>query len=206
MQRMSTGARRFAAATVLAGLGVLATGFPAYAPHVAQMQVTPSTAKPGETVTVFGPRGYGATNPVQVRWDKVDGPVLGEFRTRETGFAMWGPETIVIPADAKPGIHYLWVTQKLEPSETIQRGIPVQTVIQISDANGSVPVIGEPLTPQVEPRPGAFVEDDGVSGGTLLLIGLGGAGVAMLLAGIGAVFASRRRSTGPEAAKARTTR
>ena len=48
--------------------------------------------------------------------------VLGEFRTRETGFAMWGPETITIPADAKPGIHYLWVTQKLEPTETIQRG------------------------------------------------------------------------------------
>ena len=98
MFRLNIGVRRVAAATVLAGGGVLLSGLPAYAPHVAQMQVTPSTAKPGDTVTVFGPRGYGATNPVQVRWDKVDGPVLGEFRTRETGFAMWGPETIVLPA------------------------------------------------------------------------------------------------------------
>lgn len=73
--------RRLAAATVLAGEGLVLSGIPAYAPHVAQMQVTPGTAKPGETVTGFGPRGYGATNPVHVHWDTVDGPVLGEFRT-----------------------------------------------------------------------------------------------------------------------------
>jgi hypothetical protein len=203
VQRRSAGARRIAAAIVLAGVGVLVSGLPAYAPHVAQMQVTPSTAKPGDSVTVFGPRGYGATNPVQVRWDAVDGPVLGEFRTRETGFAMWGPEQITIPADAKPGIHYLWVTQKLEPSETIQRGIPVQTVIQISDANGTVPVVGAPTGPQIEPRPADFAEKDSVSAGTLLLVGLGAAGVAMLVAGAGAVMASRRRAAGPEAARAR---
>ena len=194
---------RVAAAIVLAGTGVLASGVPAYAPHVAQMQVTPSTAKPGETVTVFGPRGYGATNPVQVRWDAVDGPVLGEFRTRETGFAMWGPETVTIPADAKPGTHYLWVTQKLEASETIQRGIPVQTVIQIADANGAVPVIGAPTEPQIEPRPGDFVEKDSASTATLILVGLGAAGVAMFVAGVGAVMASRRKAAGPEAARAR---
>ncbi|MGH9223812.1 MAG: hypothetical protein ACRD2W_08525 [Acidimicrobiales bacterium] len=203
MLRLKTGARRLASATVLAGVGVVLSGIPAYAPHVAQMQVTPSTAKPGEAVTVFGPRGYGATNPVQVRWDKVDGPVLGEFRTRETGFAMWGPETITIPADAKAGIHSLWVTQKLEPSETIQRGIPVQTVIQIADANGAVPVVGEPLTPQVESRPGDFVEKDSVSPATLLFVALGAGGVALFVAGTSAVTASRRRTGAvAEAAKA----
>lgn len=194
MLRLNTGVRRLAAATVLAGGGVVLSGMPAYAPHVAQMQVTPGTAKAGETVTVFGPRGYGATNPVQVRWDKVDGPVLGEFRTFETGFAMWGPGTIVIPADAKPGIHHLWVTQRLEPSETIQRGIPVQTVIQIADANGAVPVVGESLTPQVEPRPGDFVEKDSVGTGTLLLVASGAGGLAMFVAGAGAVLAGRRHS------------
>ena len=204
MQPLRTSACRAAAAIVLAGTGLIVAGLPAYAPHVAQMQVTPSTAKPGESVTVFGPRGYGATNPVQVRWDAVNGPVLGEFRTRETGFAMWGPEQITIPADAKPGIHHLWVTQKLEPTETIQRGIPVRTVIQISDANGVVPVIGAPLTPQVEPRPGEFVEKDSASTGTLLLVALGAAGVAVLLAGMGAVLASRRR-VGPSATPAKAS-
>jgi hypothetical protein len=188
----------------VAGLGLLASALPAYAPHVAQMQVTPSTAKPGEQVTVFGPRGYGATNPVQVRWDAVDGPILGEFRTRETGFAMWGPEQITIPEDAKPGIHHLWVTQKLEPSETIIRGLPVQTVIQIADPNGAVPVVGQPTEPQVEPRPATLVEDKAVSGGTLLLVALGTAGVAMFLAGAAAVLAGRRREAAtPEAARTR---
>ena len=202
MLRLRMNARRLAAATVLAGVGVVVSAIPSYAPHVAQMQVTPSTAKPGDTVTVFGPRGYGATNPVQVRWEKVDGPVLGEFRTRETGFAMWGPETITIPADAKPGIHSLWVTQKLEASETIQRGIPVQTIIQISDANGAVPVIGAPTEPQVEPRPADFVENDSVSAATLLVVGVGGAGIALFIAGVGAIVAGRRRTAGPEAVKA----
>lgn len=194
MLRLNGGVRRLAAATVLAGGGVVLSGIPAYAPHVAQMQVTPGTAKAGETVTVFGPRGYGATNPVQIHWDTVDGPVLGEFRTFETGFAMWGPGTIVIPADAKPGIHHLWVTQKLEPSETIQRGIPVQTLIQIADSNGAVPVVGESLTPQVEPRPGDFVKNDSVGTGTLVLVAVGAGGMAMFVAGAGAVLAGRRHS------------
>lgn len=194
--------RRLVAAGVLAALGVVATALPSYAPHVAQMQVTPTTAKPGDQVTVYGPAGYGATNPVQVRWDAVDGPVLGEFRTRGTGFAAWGPETIRIPEDAKPGIHVLWVTQKLEPTETIIRGVPVRTVIQISDRNGVVPVVGEPAF-QIEPREGALVEEKGVSGGTLLLVGLGAAGVALFLAGVGAILASRRRA---ETAEAVTTK
>ena len=181
-------------------LGVLATAVPAYAPHVAQMQVTPSTAKPGQEVTVFGPRGYGLTNPVQVRWGSVDGPVLGEFPTREGGFAMWGPGTVTIPADAKPGINHLWVTQQLAPTETHIRGVPVQTVIQITDANGTAPVIGED-TNAILDRPADLVEDDAVSGGTLVLVALGAAGVAMFLAGAAAVVAGRRRE-GSQAVRA----
>ena len=198
---VGTTARRVVVATLVGGLGLLASAIPAYAPHVAQMQVTPSTARPGQEVTVFGPRGYGATNPVQVRWGAVDGPILGEFPTREGGFAMWGPGQITIPEDAKPGINHLWVTQKLEPTETIIRGVPVRTVIQITDANGTAPVVGQSLN-QVEPRPDNLVEDKAVSGGTLLLVGLGVAGVAMFLAGVAAVVAGRRRE-GPEAVRAR---
>lgn len=200
MRARST-ARRVLVASLVGGLGLLATAVPAYAPHVAQMQVTPSTAKPGQEVTVFGPRGYGLTNPVQVRWGSVDGPVLGEFPTREGGFAMWGPGTITIPADAKPGINNLWVTQQLAPTETHIRGVPVQTVIQITDANGAAPVLGED-TNAVEQRPADLIEDDVVSGGTLLLVALGSAGVAMFLAGVAAVVAGRRRSEGPRAVRA----
>jgi hypothetical protein len=179
----------------------MATAIPAYAPHVAQMQVTPGIAKPGETVSVFGPRGYGKTNPVEVRWDAVDGPVLGSFQPNNEGFAQWGPGTITIPADAKPGNHTLFVTQNLAADETHIRGVPVRTIIQVSDANGNVPVLGQDIN-QIQPRTDEIIEDEPVSTGTLLLVGLGAAGTAMFLAGIAAVMAGRR-SESPQRATVR---
>lgn len=201
-QRTGTRAgRRLLGASALAALGLLATAIPAYAPHVAQMQVNPGTAKPGQEVSVFGPRGYGKTNPVEIRWDAVDGPVLGTFQPNSEGFAQWGPGTITIPADAKPGTHTLFVTQNLAADETHIRGVPVRTIIQIADANGAVPVVGQELN-QLQPRTDELIEDEPVSTGTLVLVALGAAGTAMFLAGIAAVMAGRR-SQAPERAAVR---
>ncbi len=76
-------------------------------------------------------------------------------------------------------------------------------MIQIADANGAVPVVGESLTPQVEPRPGDFVEKESVATGMLLLVAVGAGGVAMFVAGAAAVMAGRRRpGAGLETAKA----
>jgi hypothetical protein len=177
-----------------AAAGVLLPVSAAWAPHVAQLQVTPTQFKAGDTVTVFGPRGYGQTNPVEVRWDAVDGPVLGSFRTVETGFAMWGPGTVTIPADAKPGIHTMWATQKLEESEKLIRGMPAKQLVTVVNADGSVPALGADLTPQPEQRPADLVEDDSVGTGALVLAGLGVAGVAMFAAGAAALMSSRRRT------------
>src|SRR5918998_815903 len=142
-----------AVAGAAAAAGVLLPVSAAWAPHVAQLQVTPTQFKAGDTVTVFGPRGYGQTNPVEVRWDAVDGPVLGSFKTVETGFAMWGPDTVTIPADAKPGVHTLWATQKLEESEKLIRGMPTKTIVQVLNPDGSNPVVGLDLSPKIEERP-----------------------------------------------------
>src|SRR5215213_11873865 len=90
-----------AIACAAAGAGSLLRGSGAWAPHVAQLQVTPTQFKAGDTVTVFGPSGYGSTNPVEVRLDAADAPVLGSFKTSGSGFAMWGPATLTIPADVK---------------------------------------------------------------------------------------------------------
>ena len=197
MHRRTTRRWLAAVAGAAAAAGALVPVSPAWAPHVAQLQVTPTQFKAGDTVTVFGPRGYGQTNPVEVRWDSVDGPVLGSFKTVETGFAMWGPGTVSIPADAKPGVHTLWATQKLEESEKLIRGMPTKTLVQVLNADGSAPVLGVDLTPQVEPRPAGLVEDEPVGTGALLLVGLGVAGVAMFAAGAAALMSSRRAS--PEA-------
>ncbi len=187
-----------AVAGAAAAAGVLLPVSAAWAPHVAQLQVTPTQFKAGDTVTVFGPRGYGQTNPVEVRWDAVDGPVLGSFKTVETGFAMWGPGTVTIPADAKPGIHTLWATQKLEESEKLIRGMPAKTIVQVLNPDGSAPALGVDLTPQVEPRPTDLVEDESVGTGALVLAGLGVAGVAMFAAGAAALMSSRRRTATAE--------
>ena len=181
------------AAGAAAAGGVLLPVSAAWAPHVAQLQVTPTSFKAGDTVTVFGPSGFGATNPVEIRVDGADGPVIGSFRTSGSGFAMWGPGTVTIPADLKPGIHTLWATQKLEESEKLIRGMPTKTLVQVLNADGSNPVLGQDLTPQVEQRPTDLVEDKPVSTGALVLVGLGVGGVAMFAAGAAALMSSRRR-------------
>lgn len=194
MHRRSS--RRWLAAALgaaAAAAGALLPVSGAWAPHVAQLQVTPTTFKAGDTVTVFGPSGYGATNPVEIRLDASDGPVLGSFETTGSGFAQWGPGTITIPPDVKPGVHTLWATQKLEESEKLIRGMPTKTLVQVLNADGSAPVVGLDLTPQVEPRPTDLVEDEPVGMGALILTGLGVAGVAMFAAGAAALTSSRRR-------------
>jgi len=185
--------RWFAAlAGAAAAAGVLLPVSAAWAPHVAQLQVTPSTFKAGDTVGVFGPSGYGATNPVEIRIDSADGPVIGSFKTTGSGFATWGPGTVTIPADLKPGIHTLWATQKLEESEKLIRGMPTKTIVQVLNADGSNPVLGLDLSPKLEERPTGLVEDKPVGTGALVLVGLGVAGLAMFAAGAAALMSSRR--------------
>ena len=186
-----------AVAGAAAAAGALLPISAAWAPHVAQLQVTPTRMKAGDTVSVFGPSGYGSTNPVEIRLDSADGPVLGSFTTTGTGFAQWGPGTVTIPADVKPGVHTLWATQKLEESEKLIRGMPTKTLITVLNPDGSGPVVGEDLSHKVEPRPTNLVEDKPVGTGALVLVGLGVAGVAMFVAGAAALASSRRRS--PEA-------
>ena len=185
-----------AAAGAAATAGALLPVNAAWAPHVAQLQVTPTAFNAGDTVTVFGPSGYGSTNPVEIRVDAADGPVIGSFKTSGSGFAMWGPGTVTIPADVKPGIHTLWATQKLEESEKLIRGMPTKTLVQVLNPDGSNPVLGQDLTPQVEQRPTDLVEDKPVSTGALVLVGLGVAGIAMFVAGAAALMSSRRRPAG----------
>ncbi len=175
---------------------VLVSATAAWAPHVAQLQVTPAQAQPGQEVSVYGPRGYGPTNPVEVRWGSPTGPVLGTFQPNTESYAQWGPGTVTIPADAKPGIHTLWATQKLEESEKLIRGMPTKTLVTVLNPDGSSPVLGQDLTPQLEQRPTELIEDKPVGTGALVLVGLGVAGIAMFIAGADALMSSRRRPAG----------
>ena len=190
--------RRLTLCALAAGAAALLPTTAAWAPHVAQLKVNPTTMKPGQEVDVFGPSGFGRTNPVEIRFNAADGPVLGTFQPTCPGasacFAPWGPGKITIPADTKPGQYALWVTQKLADDEKLIRGMPTKTLIQVVPEGGA-PVVANDLTPQIEPRPATLEENEPVGIGPLVLVGLGTAGMAMFAAGAAALFSSRRRPT-----------
>ncbi len=178
-----------------AGMAVILGASPGWAPHVAQLQVTPGQVRPGDQVSVFGPRGYGRTNPVEIRWDSESGPVLGTFRPDQQRFAQWGPGTVTIPADATAGRHVLVATQELPDADAGIRGIPARTVIEVLGP-ASIPVLGAPLSPPVGARAERVevADDGGIPIGGVLLVGMGVAGVAMFAAGMASAAARRRAS------------
>ena len=183
---------------------VFASAPPSFAPHIAQLQISPAQAKAGEEVTVFGPRGYGRTNKVDVRWGSQDGPILGSFQPNEELYALWGPGTIRIPEDAKPGVYQLYATQTLAASETHIRGVPARGELTVVGAGGT-PLVGKPAGSAVDGQgSGPLTEDEPVSTGTVLLVALGVGGLGLLIAGGAAAMASRRRqSDAPKTAAAK---
>ena len=198
---MSTRGLRLGGALVLATTFLLGSASPSFAPHVAQLQVTPSQAKAGQEITVFGPRGYGRANPVEVRFGSVDGPILGTFQPNEELYAMWGPGTVRLPESVTPGTHLLFATQTVAPSETHIRGVPARGEITVL-APGGAPVLGEAPQPGLdEQSAGGLVEEEPVGTGSVLLVALGVAGVGLFVAGGAAALASRRRSSQPVAGK-----
>ncbi|HEX2117555.1 MAG TPA: hypothetical protein VHF91_00100, partial [Acidimicrobiales bacterium] len=192
MRRSSWLARSLLAAGAAAVL-VMLGATPSWAPHVAQLQVTPGQARPGQEVSVYGPRGYGPTNPVEIRWGSPTGPVLGTFQPNTESYAQFGPGTVTIPADARPGTYQLFATQTLTPGETYIRGVPSQASIQVVAPNGAAPVLSEaPPVPDAEQEPVGLLEEESVGTGRLVVVALGVAGAALFLGGAVAIFVARR--------------
>lgn len=185
--------RAWSATGAAAVMAVLAAA-PAWAPHVAQLQVTPATAKPGQQVGVYGPRGYGPTNPVDVRWGSPTGPVLGTFQPNTEAYAQWGPGSITVPADAKAGTYQIYATQNLTAGETYIRGVPSQASMQVVTEGGAAPLVSSgPATASGPDQPKVgLVEEKASSTGRLVLLALGVAGIALFVGGGAAVVVARR--------------
>lgn len=183
------------ALAVAAALAVPAA--PAFAPHVAQLMVEPTKVTPGSEVTVWGPRGFGPTNPVVIRFNSATGPVLGTFETNDEFFAAFAAGTVTIPANVQPGFYTLFATQELEDNEAYIRGVPARAVIQVvsGDAAGTAP--GAPVVEQgagiyaAEPRPQSLLVEEsgtnvpallGLAAGVALVAALAGAGLARVVA------------------------
>lgn len=170
-------------AAVALGMGLAAAAWACI--PVATLNLAPATARPGDTVTVTG-RFYGAKSDVTLHRAALDGAVLATATPDEDGNIT---ATFQIPGDAPAGTFLVVATQPVVPGATTW-GVPSRAVVTVT-TNGATPVVGADAAPTVD-RPATLVHTSSVTTGTLLLTALGVAGVALFLAGAGAVFASRR--------------
>ena len=170
------------------------------------LSVNPSSVQAGQEVS------FSATSisrdEVTVRYDALDGPILGKFQpgpdprfpTSSTSGGLDGVK-LTIPQNATPGNHVLILTQSSADGKLSQ--VPTRVMITVTGSTGATPVVGAPVFPVDETRPVGLVKgEEAVSTGTKVLVALGVAGVAMFVAGMAAVFASRRPE-GPQPVAAR---
>ncbi len=191
------GARRARLVFVLGGVvaAILATASQAWpCASLAAVEVNPSVVRPGQEVDVKV-TFVNKDNPVELRWNALNGPVLATiepsaFTEGLHGNWRFADGKITIPADAKPG-NYVLIANQEAVKGTNTWGIPARGLVQVSDGR---PVLGQTLGPPPAVRPDNLITEKGVTGGDLLLVGLGAAGITMLLAGVGIVLAAGRRS------------
>lgn len=175
----------------------------ALAPHVVRVELEPAAASPGETVSVFGPVGYGATNPVEIHWNEPDGKVLATVETEGGRFyAEFGPVDVTIPEDAASGRNHLVVTQELADGEGHIRGLPAYGPVQVTD--GAAPAEEEPAASAQASgvqRVDSLTEAEPPGVGLLVLIGAGTLAIAL---GVAAVVAKALRRGGGQRVPAQT--
>lgn len=171
----------------LAALMVVSLTPMAFAPHVVRVEVEPGAGSPGDEISVYGPVGYGAENPVEIHWNEPDGEVLATVETEGGGFyTQWGPVDIAIPEDATSGQNHFVATQELAEGEGHIRGLPAYAAVQVIDgaeageAEGSD---GTAVDPGVE-RTGTLEAAEPPGAPLLVLIGVGTLAIALAVAGL----------------------
>jgi hypothetical protein len=193
--------RRWALAGVgsaAAGIFMAAAAFACVSGPVVNLSTI--NAKAGQEVGITG-TGFQAANQAHIRWNALDGQILTTVPAPITGGALDAKFTV--PAGTKAGSYVVVVTQtKADGTLTLS---PVRAVMNVTGEAGSNPVVGAPAaaTDTAARANGLARSDDSISTGTLALVALGVGGVGMFLAGMAALFAGRK-STAPEAAKARS--
>ena len=193
--------RRWALAGVggtAAGLFMAAAAFACVSGPVVNLSTI--NAKAGQEVGITG-TGFQAANQAVIRWNALDGPVLTTVPAPITGGNLDAKFTV--PQGTTPGSYVVIVSQtKADGSPSLS---PIRAVMNVTGEAGTTPVVGAALASADNSvrADGLARSDDSISMGTLALVALGVGGVGMFLAGMAALFAGRR-STAPEAAKARS--
>ncbi len=196
-QQMRHG-RTWSAITVGAAAVVVMVGAAAWAcVSGPALKLSPPTGKAGQDIEVVGTGWRGRTDPVTIRFNALDGPVLATAAVTSSG----GFKTnLTVPEGTRAG-NYVLVASQYAPDGTLTQA-PTRAVLSVLGETGATPVLGERLTPVVEDRPTGLVKSDEISGGALALIGFGVVGFGLFIAATGALIANRRGSQ-PTAAVAR---
>lgn len=156
-----------------------------------------NSAKAGEALQVK------ATNlikpePVVVRFNALDGPVLADLGVPKSG-AVDG--SVTVPAGTAPG-NYVLVFTQTKPDNSLTQ-VPTRALVTVTGETGAQPVLGASAGAATDRRIDSLATANrAVSTGTLVLVGLGVAGVALFLAGVAALLTGRRGAA-PLAEKAR---
>lgn len=179
----------------MAAMGVLMFAAAAWACVAGPTLVAePQSVAAGQQVKLSGIT-WNPDFPVVVRFNALDGPVLGEFLPDPDSDRLDG--VVTIPQGTAPGNYVLVGTQQAGDGNFTT--IPVRALVSVQ-GDGGAPVLGAPLVQSGSAdRPTGLVESDPVGTGSLVLAGVGVAGVALFIAGAG-VFLSTRRRTSPERA------
>lgn len=155
----------------------------------------PQNVTAGQEVQISGIT-YDKALPVVVRFGALDGPVLGEFAVDDDR-RLAG--SVTIPEGTQPGNYVLISTQ--QAADGSQAIIPSRALVSVV-GDGGAPAVGAPLADTPLGRPSTLAETEAASTGSLVLAGVGVAGLALFLAAI-AVLASGRTRPSPEAARTR---
>lgn len=183
-------------------IGALAAGSVAVAASawgcasVTSLDFTPAVAAPGDQVEVL----VTFTNkdkPVEIRWDSVNGPLLttiepSAFTEGLHGNWRFARGTFTVPANTSAGSHIVVASQEAAAG-TATWGMPARGLLHVSAAG--TPVVGAQPGARATDRPVTLVSEDSVGAGELVLVGMGAAGITLLLGGVGLVLftASARR-------------
>lgn len=195
--------RRTAGAGFLGALTVLAVSAAAWACIAGPTLDAPvRQVKAGEAVALVGV-SYNR-NPVVVRFNTLDGPVLGTIQP--TGGSATGSNwdlkgSVTIPAGTSPGNYVLIATQPGADGTLTQ--VPTRALVTVVGA--ATPVVGAPLGAAQPERPVGLERGESVSTGAKVLVAVGVAGVALFIAGMAALLTGRRESLEPAPAPQRAS-
>jgi hypothetical protein len=141
---------------------------PASAAHVARHDIRPATVAPGGDVTDIGPPGWAPVT-VSIRWNSLDGQVLGTFPATPGANASFGPGTVKVP-DVPPGVYDLIGTQEPPDTSTALRGVPARARVVVTGPGGALPAPAAETPPLDALR--TLKKSGGASTANLVLVGL----------------------------------